>query len=186
MSSANENDTQSSYSPRPRDRPGQHQPEVTRLNPRFCRQPAMAPQHTAHRTPAGRNSYDTVIIGTSLTRGRGSKLRQTGVNCSNYSYPGCDIPHIHTRIRHIISPHKQPAHIILQCSGNDAEYVAAGHVIHEYESLINELRKCSPNATFTLCAIPPRRDNAVVLNTIDAINGWMKRRASSGDNVYFI
>ena len=186
MSSANEHDTPSSYSPCPPDRPGQHHPEVPRLNSRVCGQPVTAPQQPAHRTPAGRNSYDTMIIGTSLTRGLGSKLRQTGVNCSNYSYPGCDIPHIRSRIRHIISPHNQPAHILLQCGGNDAEYVAASHVIHEYESLINEVRKCSPNATITLCAIPPRRDNAVVLNAIDAINGWMKRRASSGDNVYFI
>ena len=49
MSSANEHDTPSSYSPCPRDRPGQHHPEAPRLNSRVCGQPATAPQQPAHR-----------------------------------------------------------------------------------------------------------------------------------------
>ena len=179
MPSTNDHKAPSSSSPSHRNIQRQQQSKVSH----------QAPRQAVHQTSqAGlrRNSSAAMVIGTSLTRGLGTKLCQTNASCSTYTYPGSDIPYLRGRIRHIISPQNQPAHVLRQCGGNDATHVTSDQVIHEYKALIKEVRQCSPNSIITLCAIPPRKDNAILLNTIAAINDWMKHRAARGDGVYFV
>ena len=126
----------------------------------------------------------TIIIGTSLVRGLGSKLNSLGTRSTTFTYPGRDIPYLRSRLQNIISQQDQPERIIIQCGGNDAERVAVNHVTHEYEGLLSDVRRLCPRAQILLCTIPPRGNKASVLQNIDSINTWMKRRARPGDGLY--
>ena len=131
-------------------------------------------------------SPDTVIIGTSLTRGLGTKLHKCGVDAVTYSYPGTKIEHIRGRIPHILSGDRQPKQVVLQCGGNDAETEAADSVMRNYDSLINDVRHFCPNASIVVCTVPPRGDKRDVLDNIDTLNTYLYQRATCGDNVWCI
>ena len=152
-----------------------------------------APPRPHARQPADHQRGDmttspssTIIIGTSLVRGLGSKLNSLGTRSTTFTYPGRDIPYLRSRLQNIISQQDQPERIIIQCGGNDAERVSVNHVTHAYEGLLSDVRRLCPRTKIILCTIPPRGNNASVLQKIDSINTWMKRRARPGDGLYCI
>ena len=144
------------------------------------------PTHPATGPMRARPSADTVIIGTSLTRGLGSKLHKCGVDAVTYSYPGTRIEHIRSRIPHILSGDRQPKQVVLQCGGNDAETETADCVMRNYDSLINDVRHCCPNASIVVCTVPPRGEKRDVMDNIDTLNTYLDQRATCGDNVWCI
>ena len=132
------------------------------------------------------NSPATIVVGTSLVRGLGSRLQSLGNNATTFTYPGRDIPYIRGRIHKIVSKQNPPERIILQCGGNDAERVPADRVIYEYDGLVSEVRRCCPRAQVILSTIPSRGNKANVHHNIDTINSWLKRRSQYGDGVFCI
>ena len=132
------------------------------------------------------NSPATIVVGTSLVRGLGSRLQSLGNNATTFTYPGRDIPYIRGRIHKIVSKQNPPERIILQCGGNDAERVPADRVIYEYDGLVSEVRRCCPRAQVILSTIPSRGNKANVHHNIDTINSWLKRRSQYRDGVFCI
>lgn len=126
---------------------------------------------------------DTVIIGTSLTRGVGSRLQQHGVDAVCFTYPGCELPHIRSRVPHVLPSNSKPKHVILQCGGNDLERQPADKVVHQYNCLVKEVRSRCPSAMITLSKIPPRRDNPATLNKIAMVNTYLENMGKRGNGV---
>lgn len=124
-----------------------------------------------------------VVIGTSLVRGQGAALQKEGVDAICYSYPGCEIPFIRSRVSSILSPRVQPKNIHLQCGGNDASSRDAHLVVKEYDALIREVKRCCPGATITTNTIPPRGSDERVLQRIQQINTYLRNRGKRGDDV---
>ena len=143
------------------------------------------PYDNVHQTVTD-NLPTTLVVGTSLVRGLGSRLNNLGNSATTFTYPGRDIPYIRSRIQNIVPKQNPPERIVLQCGGNDAEQVPAGHVINEYDRLVSEVRRCCPRAKVILSTIPSRGNNANVHENIDLINSWLKRRSHYGDGVYCI
>lgn len=133
-----------------------------------------------------RQSEDTVVIGTSLTRGLGSKMNKLGVSATTYTYAGTLIPHIRSRIPHILSKGAKPKQIVLQCGGNDTEKEDTQRVIQQYDMLIDDVKKQCPNVPVIVSTIPPRGNNDVTLRGIDTINTYLQNRAKRGDGVWCV
>ena len=57
---------------------------------------------------------ETIVIGTSLVNGLGSRLHARSVNATCYMYRGADIPTIQSRIPYILTPGVRPRYIVLQ------------------------------------------------------------------------
>ena len=145
------------------------------------------PLHTTSRVaPKYHETRNTLIIGTSLTRGVGTKLVQQGIQATSYIYAGCEIPHIRERIPYIVPKTNNPTHVILQCGGNDAERRPAERVIAQYESLIEAVRRACPNAYISVSRIPPRRNNNTILNKIGQINAHLEQKCSGDQGLSFV
>ena len=123
-----------------------------------------------------RPAADTYVIGTSLTRGLGTRLQQQGIDGTVFTYPGATIPHIRSRLRHILSPNNQPREIVLQCGGNDLETQSSDKVSHQYDCLIEDVRKRCPNSVIITSNVPPRRRSTSTLRKIDALNSHLSRK----------
>ena len=93
-----------------------------------ARQPA---DHQRHDTTPNQSS--TIIIGTSLVRGLGSKFNSLGTKSITFTYPGRDIPYLRSRLQNNISQKNRPERIIIQCGGY--KQVAINHFTHEYEGI---------------------------------------------------
>ena len=137
------------------------------------------PSRTATTTARTASPKDTMVIGTSLTRGVGAKLVQGNIPATCFTYTGSEIPHIRSRIKDIIPTHNRPNHIILQCGGNDAETRAAQSVIGQYDSLISEVRRHCPHAHVSIvlfhksqCALRCRDPMSKIQNTSAANALW--------------
>ena len=126
---------------------------------------------------------ETVVIGTSLTRGLGSKLNALGTNATCYTYPGRTIPEIRSRISTILPADNQPRLVVLQCGGNDAESHSTDQITAQYDSLINDIQRRCPQAKVILSKIPPRKKNKDILNSISRINTYLQERSMKGDKV---
>ena len=131
-----------------------------------------------------RSSVDKVVlIGTSLVRGQGSALNKAGVDAMCYTYPGCEIPFIRSRVRHILTESMQPKKVHLLCGGNDASSRDSHLIVKQYDDLIREVRKCCPGAQITVNTIPPRRRDRRVLERIEQVNTYLRNRGQRGDGV---
>ena len=127
-----------------------------------------------------------LIIGTSLTKGAGSRLHDRGVSAECYTYAGCEIPHIKDRIRHVISKPRQHSICVLQAGGNDAERRPVEHVISQYNALIDEVRRCTPGTDIMISAIPPRRNNTAIINKIESINAHLQQKCSIERGLHYV
>ena len=145
------------------------------------------PLHTTSRVaPKSHETRNALIIGTSLTRGVGTKLVQQGIQATSHTYAGCEIPHIRERIPYIAPKTNNPTNVILQCGGNDAERRPAEHVIAQYESLIPAVLRACPNAYISVSRIPPRRNNNTILNKIGQINAHLEQKCSGDQGLSFV
>ena len=71
--------------------------QLARSDPALPRPRARQPaDHQRHDTTPNRSS--TIIIGTSLVRGLGSKLSSLGTRSTTFTYPGRDIPYLRSRL----------------------------------------------------------------------------------------
>ena len=142
-------------------------------------------RHSSTRQTRGRAPppIDTVIIGTSLTRGLGPKLSAFGTQATCYTYAGATIPCIRSRISNIIPGDSNPRLVVLQCGGNDAEHESSHKVTREYDALIGEIQQRCPRASIMLSKIPPRKNNKGMLDNISRVNAYLQHRASEGDDV---
>ena len=75
---------------------------------------------------------------------------------------------------------------VTKCGGNDAETETADCVMRNYDSLINDVRHCCPNASIVVCTVPPRGEKRDVMDNKDTLNTYLDQRATCGDNVWCI
>ena len=136
------------------------------------------------RRPPARD--ETVIIGTSLTRGVGEQLRKRGVDSTCFSYAGTQIPHIRSRVAHILNTHQQPANVILQCGGNDLETQPAEKVIAHYESLVGIVRARCPKSNIILSRVPYRRRGRNLNSKINCLNSYLESRGNRNDGISYV
>ena len=128
-----------------------------------------AARRPAHPSPVTRQATthrgdDTIVIGTSLINGLGSKLNSFGVN--------------------ILTPGTNPKYIILQVGGNDATKRPAASIAARYESLVaNNKRRC-PQSTVIISKVPPRKGTMLTMSTINEINKVLDKLAERSQNVY--
>ena len=141
-------------------------------------------QHTA--TSSARQSPETIVIGTSLTRGLGAKLNAHGTNATCYMYAGSTILEIRSRIPHVLPSDNQPPRIVIQCGGNDAESQPSNEIIKQYDNLIGDIQRRCPRASIILSKIPQRKKNKDVLNNISRVNSFPQHRATESDGVWVI
>ena len=135
------------------------------------------PSSTSSRHPI------ETVIGTSLTRGLGTKLNALGTDVTCYTYTGSRIPEIRSRIPHLLPCDNQPRRVVLQLGGNDAELQPSSEVTKQYDSLIGEIQQRCPRASIILSKIPPRKKNKDVLKNISRVNAYLQHRATEGDDV---
>ena len=124
-----------------------------------------------------------VLIGSSLVRDQGTKLRREGVDCECYTIGGGVIPHIRNRIPHILNNKCQPRYVHLTCGGNDLSSKSPENVRKDYDDLIKEVRRCCPDAVITLNTLPPRRRDIRLNERIKQLNDYIRNRATRGDGV---
>ena len=136
------------------------------------------------RRPPARD--ETVIIGTSLTRGVGEQLRKRGVDSTCFSYAGTQIPHIRSRVAHILNTHQQPANVILQCGGNDLETQPAEKIIAHYESLVGIVRARCPKSNIILSRVPYRRRGRNLNSKINCLNSYLESRGNRNDGISYV
>ena len=152
--------------------------------------PGSRPQPTSYRArnmetqrQSQQPADETYVIGTSLTRGLGTRLRRHGIDGTVFTYPGATIPHIRSRLKHILSPHKQPREIVLQCGGNDLESQPADKVSHQYDCLIEDVRKLCPNSIIITSNVPPRGRKTSTLKKIDLLNVHLANKSDCENNI---
>ena len=109
-----------------------------------------------------------------------------GISTECYTYAGCEIPHIRSRVRHVIPQPNKHSLCIIQAGGNDAERRPVQSVIAQYEGLIDEVRRCTPGTDIMISAIPPRRNNAMILNKIQQINTHQQQKCSREQGLHFV
>ena len=126
---------------------------------------------------------ETIVLATSLTRGRDPKLNALGTNATCYTNPGAKIADICSRIPHILRSDNLPRCVVLQCGGNDVDNQSSYEVTREYDCLIGDIQQRCPRASIILIKIPPRRHNKDVLNKISPVNTYLQHRVSEGDGV---
>ena len=124
---------------------------------------------------------DVVIIGTSLVRGVGNCMSE--VNSMVYTYPGQELPQLQQNVLNIFTPAYQPAHVIIQCGGNDAANRPTHKVVLGYDRLVNNVRKACPKSIITLGIIPPRGTDHTILENIAKVNTYITNRGNRGDGV---
>ena len=128
--------------------------------------------------PSALHNGETIVIRTSLVRGLGAALNRQGIPVTSYTYPGADIPTIHSRIPGILPPRAGPARIVLQVAGNDATKQPAEKIAPRYESLINDIRRRCPHAEILLSKVPPRKGPNKTMDTIVEVNRIIDNFAS--------
>ena len=150
-------------------------PQVIDSRVRTCmmRQPSTRP----------RQQPSVVLIGSSLVRDQGTKLRKEGVDCECYTIGGGTIPHIKSRIPHILNDRCQPKYVHLTCGGNDLSHKNVNNVCKDYDNLITEVKRCCPGAVVTINTLPPRRRDMRLNDKIQQLNDYIRSRASQGDGV---
>ena len=157
------------------ERPSTYRDALHPQTPRGNLYSAPQPNITAHPTCT---SSDTVLIGTSLTRGGGAALHNHGIDVTTYTYAGTHIRHIRSRLKGIFNPSYQPQRVILQCRGNDLEAQPVDRVVFQYECLINDVRRLCPNARIIVNKIPLRRGKASILRKITAMNAHLEKMSN--------
>ena len=154
--------------------------------------PSSSPQPSSYRTrniegdtesQHQRSTTETYVIGTSLTRDLGIRLRKHGINGTVFTYPGATIPHIQSRLKHILSPRQQPREIVLQCGGNDLESQAADKVTLQYNCLIEDVRKYCPNSIIITSKVPPRGRKPSTLRKIDSLNAHLANKSERDNKI---
>ena len=173
---------------------GQPIPVIVRATPRaevtspkpYSQALASAPPPQTIAVPQELPQGHHVVIGTSLVRGVGARLAHQGIDAATYTYAGCEIPEIRSRIKHIATSNDNPCHVFLQCGGNDAENRPAERVIGQYDSLIQEVRRRCPNTTISVGRIPLRRNNNSLHNKIGQINSYLEQKCSHEPNLNFV
>ena len=121
-----------------------------------------------------------------LTRGVGEQLRKRGVDSTCFSYAGTQIPHIRSRVAHILNTHQQPANVILQCGGNDLEIQPAEKVIAHYESLVGIVRDCCPKSNIILSRVLYRRRGRNLNSKINCLNSYLESRGNRNDGISYV
>ena len=109
---------------------------------------------------------DTIVIGTSLVNGLGSKLNSLGEN--------------------ILTPGTNPKYIILQVGGNDATKRPAASIAARYESLVADNKRRCPQSTVIISKVLPHKGTMLTMSTINEINKALAKLAERSQNVYSI
>ena len=76
-----------------------------------------------------------------------------------------------------------PRYVHLTCGGNDLSSKSPENVRKDYDDLINEVRRCCPDAVITLNTLPPRRRDIRLNERIKQLNDYIRNRATRGDGV---
>ena len=131
------------------------------------------------------HSMFTVVIGTSLVRGVGDRLRERGIDNMVYCYPGAQLPLIHNKLENILILGKIPKNIVIQAAGNDVGRHRTDMVVQEYNKLIKTLKFKCPKSNIWLCKIPRRSHLSWLPSEIAKVNTFLEK-SSHGSNVKVI
>ena len=163
---------------------------ITRLRPvKSAHQPPQPPSYSdvTSRQSRGQPAVsDTFVIGSSLVRGLGNRLRQYGVDATTLAYPGATIPHIRSRLNHIFSTGAKPKEVVLQCGGNDLETQPVDKVAFQYDCLIKDIKKHCPQASVFINRVPPRRRHVPTLRKIDNLNSILVSKSDPQNKILCI
>ena len=115
-----------------------------------------AARHARVSSPAAPSpgGPETIVIGTSLVNGLGSRLHVCSVNATCYMYRGADIPTIQSRIPYTLTPGVRPRYIVLQIAGNDATKQSSPVILARYETLIGDIWRRCPETIILLSKVP--------------------------------
>ena len=147
---------------------------------------AAASRASRTTTPAPHHQKHPIIIGTSLIKGAGGRLNKLGIPAECYSYPGSEIPRIRSRLKHVIPEPNKHSLCVLQAGGNDAERRPVESVIAQYDTLIDEVRRCTPGTHIMISAIPPRRNNNLIINKIERLNAHLQQKCSRDQGLHYV
>ena len=170
---------------RPSGPPSEPQRQGTTQQPTQCQQSQAGPKNKTYAHALQERLPDTVVIGTSLVRGVGDRLRERGIDNCVYCLPGAELPLIHKKLGDILIPGKIPKNIIIQAAGNDIGRHWTDMVVQEYDKLINTLKSKCPKSNIWLCKIPRRTHLSWLHSEIAKVNTFLQK-SSHGKNVRFI
>ena len=161
------------------------EPQDTHQQPTHTQQPQVGTQSKTYAHVLRERLPDTVVIGTSLVRGVGDRLRERGIDNMVYCYPGAQLPLIHNKLENILIPGKIPKNIVIQAAGNDVGRHRTDMVVQEYNKLIKTLKFKCPKSNIWLCKIPRRSHLSWLHSEIAKVNTFLEK-SSHGSNVKVI
>ena len=116
---------------------------------------------------------DTMVIGTSLVKGVGKRLRERDIDNTTYCFPGAQLPQIRNRLSKLIVPGKIPKNIVVQAGGNDIENHRTDLVVREFDKLIRTLTSQCPDSNIMLCKVPCRSPFPWLHDEIAKVNTFL-------------
>ena len=161
------------------------EPQDTHQQPTHTQQPQVGTQSKTYAHVLRERLPDTMVIGTSLVRGVGDRLRERGIDNMVYCYPGAQLPLIHNKLENILIPGKIPKNIVIQAAGNDVGRHRTDMVVQEYNKLIKTLKFKCPKSNIWLCKIPRRSHLSWLHSEIAKVNTFLEK-SSHGSNVKVI
>ena len=171
---------------RPSGPPSEPQRQGTIQQPTQSHQSQAGPKSKTYAHALQERLPDTVVIGTSLVRGVGYRLRERGIDNCVYCLPGAELPLVHKKLGDILIPGKIPKNIIIHASGNDIGRHRTDMVVQEYDKLINTLKSKCPKSNIWLCKIPRRSHLSWLHGEIAKVNTFLQKSFHGEKNVRFI
>ena len=129
---------------------------------------------------------NAVAMVTSLGSGLGTRLAKQGVDCTTFKYSGAELPYMRSRVSHVISQDNPPQQIFIQGGGNDCEKHKPHEVSVEYNKLINEIKRVSPDTQILVGKIPKRHFNLNLHDRIEKVNWYLERKSDVDNSVSFV
>ena len=127
----------------------------------------------------------TKIIGTSMVRDMGFHCYTQGLNACSYPSPGALIDDIIPKVQFYFGDHDTTSNIVLHAGGNDLERDSVTSVSTKMDRLIQAVREKCPNANIILCALSPRRQDAIINMKIAWFNDILRSKMNSNKAIFF-
>ena len=135
-------------------------------------------QHRGPTTSSHNNG--TTVLGTSLIRDLGPKLKALGSDTRVDVHPGCDLPRLRSNI---IKNLKNTTHdIVLQAGSVDVTKHDHEDVIIEYERTIQALQSSTKSSHILLSTIP-KRSNTTHEYRARKVNTFLRRVAANNSRI---
>ncbi len=118
------------------------------------------------------------VVGTSLVKGFGVRLKSDKTDTCVYVKPGNNLMQLRSSIPNIVN--NNPDLVVLQAGSIDVTQYDDDAVIHEYRRTINSLKSCTSDKTTIFLSGIPMRKNRVHEYSARRVNSFL-RQASLSD-----